>query len=687
VSQYGGKFEFGITNRGQEKLNLQEISVRSEDISPITELTPQFANPLAVGEGGVIQFEFTPTRAGLHRGQIEVTSDAANGVALIDFVADVVAQPRVVIIDSAPHGATVIVNSTTVTTPAAFSIVTGIAGAGQLLVGSTVNVRAINSFTADGVPYAFQRWEPGTGTNLTFTAGSNVVKYLARYAKGLNPGSAGSVPPIFMVSTCNFAPPTDVAFGPWVKITQARMTLPWLMDGGTTSAIPFKVEGALFLSLQRAYGSLSSGRIRTVVPGNSPAFANAELLEITPGSWNFDVESGFFKLSALSPGVQVLNTSALPPSNLRIEVDVRPGSNDPHAYARFATLDELPLVPGLLAFGPSSAEMRLGFNPASPELRLALSGNLRALARPGSTGWVIDRTHSFVFDPALPTLAPVTFTNRQVLADLALLRVHSTNGTQIGPTFNGTTFGLIASNLDLEFFQSGQFVRSSTSVSSDGTFSFSATLPTAGIGVGIVQLRPQSSGARTASVVANPLQARLAVTFPDMFVNSTAGIWPDNQFALPGFSFDSQEFSLRMPLPGIDFAGLALDKRDNVDDDNYFEFTRRSSGTRLKLRNRQDLFLGALKLGFSVSSNGDLSGQLSGRLGLEGPPPLDVVSDRVSIDFRSSPAPEFILNRYFLGVPTRLEVGSNLPFLGKACLLDVFSGAPLEDRSESLCLP
>lgn len=681
------RFEIGITNRGQSVLNLQEVSVRSDDTSPITELTPLFSKPLEVGEGGVIQFEFKPTRAGLHRGQIEVTSDAANGVALIDFVADVVALPRVVVIDSAPHGAAVVVNSTTVTTPAAFSIVTGIAGAGQLLFGSTVNVRAANSFTADGVPYAFQRWEPGAGTNLTFTAGSNVVKYVARYAQGLNSGSAGSVPPAFIASPCSFAPPTDVPFGPWVKITQARMTLPWLTEGGTTNGTPFKVEGALFLSLQKAYGSLSSGRIRTVVPANSPAFANAELLEITAGSWNFDVESGFFKLSALSPGVQVLNTSALPPSNLRIEVDVRPGSNDPHAYARFATLDELPLVPGLLAFGPSSAEVRVGFNPASPDLRLALSGNLRALARPGSTGWIIDRTHSLVFDPALPSLAPVTFASRQLLADLALLRVHSTNGTQIGPTFNGTTFGLIASNLDLEFFQNGQFIRSSTSVSSDGTFSFAATLPTAGIGVGLVQFRPQSSGARTASILANPLQARLAVTFPDMFVNSSGSLWPDNGFELPGFSFNSAEFSLRMTVPSIDFAKLPLEKKGSIDEDNYFEFTRRPTETRLKLRNRQDLFLGALKLGWSVSSNGELSGHLSGRLGLEGPSPLDAVSDRVSIGFRSSPAPEFILNRYFLGVPTRLKVGSNLPFVGKACLLDVFTDDPLANRSESLCLP
>ena len=681
------RFDFGITNRGQADLNLHELTVRSEDTSPVIDLTPSFGGPLPVGAGGLIRLDFRPTRPGVHRGQIEVASDAANGIAMVEFVADVIATPRVVVIDSIPHGARVQVNNTTVTTPAAFSIISGIPSAGQLLFGSTVNVRATNSFSADSVPYGFQRWEPGAGTNLSFTAGSNVVKYTARYAQGLNPGSAGVEPPTFFASPCSTNAPTDVAFGPWVKITQARMTLPWLTSNGSTNRTAFKVEGALFLSLQKAYGSLSSGQIRTTVPANSPAFANTELLEITPGSWNFDIESGFFRVTAFSPGVQLLNVSALPPTNLRVEVDVRPTSSDAHAYARFATLDELPLAPGLLAVGPSSAEMRIGFNPSQPDLRLALAGNLRALARPSGAGWLINRSHTFIFDPALPTFAPVTFTSRQQLADLVLLRVHATNGTAIGPTFNGMTFSLMATNIDLEFFQSGQFIRSSTSIASDGTFSFSASLPSAGVTAGIVQLRP-STTQRIASVLANPLQARLAVTFPDIFVNSTSSqpLWPNNEFELPGFSFDTADFSFRMPLPGIEFADIELEKKDSVNENNYFEFTRRPTETRLKLRNKQDLFLGALQLGLSVSSSGSVSGHLSGRLGLEEPPPLDVVSDRISMDFRDAPAPEFILNRYFLGVPVRLKVGSNLPFGGKACLLDVFSDKPLSERDER-CFP
>jgi photosystem II stability/assembly factor-like uncharacterized protein len=681
------RMQVGITNLGQAALNLHDLSVRSEDATAVSDLSASFDGPLPPGAGGLIQFLFRPTRPGLHRGQIEVSSDAVNGVAAVEFVANVVAPAQVVIIDSIPHGAPVQVNSTTVTAPTAFSIVTGIPATGQLLINSTVTAQAAPAFTADGVRYEFQRWEPGTANPLTFTAGSSVAKYVARYAQSLDATSIGEDPPRIVASPCEFTSPTDVAFGAWVKITEARLTVPWLTTPNTTAGTPFKVEGALFLSLQKAYGSLSSGRIRIQVPANSPAFPSIELLEITPGSWNFDIEPDFFRLGALSPGLQMLNASALPPTQLRMEVDVRPGSNDPHAYMRFATLDELPLMPGLFALGPSSAEVRVGLNPLQPAFRLATLGQFRALARPDGPGWILSRTNVFVLDPQFPTNSAVVFTNRQVLADLAVLRVHATNGTTIGPVYDGVRFNLAAHDLDIEFFNSGQFIRATTSIASDGTYAFSAELPETGVDAGLIRLRPRTTANRTAAITANPLQAQLAVTFPAMFLNSRSSpvLWPNDRFELPEFTFDSTDFSMRMPLPALDFADIRLEPREAVDEDNYLEFTRRPNETRIKLRNRHDLFLGALKLGFTLTHDG-LSGQFSGRAGLDGPPPLDQFSDRVSLEYRSSQRPEFILNRSFLGVGFRLKLGSDLPF-GEACLLDPFSNEPLRDRRETLCLP
>jgi photosystem II stability/assembly factor-like uncharacterized protein len=677
-----------LSNLGQTNLSIQDLSVRTLDPTAVFQVGLKEPSPLRPKDSRAISLEFTPRTPGVFRGQLEVLSDGRNGLATVEITAEVVSRPEVVTIDAVPRGTVVLVNGNSTVTPVAFTFTTGTPGAGQLKRGDKVELTANATNSVDGVPYEFQQWDPGRGAKVTFIAGASVPKFTARYAPGLNAGASPSEPPLITASPCSFTPPTDVSFGPWVKISQARLTLPWLGDGSRGS--DFKVEGALFLSSTRAYGSLTSSRVRVLVPTNVTAFASslrgAEILEVTPGSWNLDVQSGLFRLGALSPGLQVLNASALPPGNLQIEVDVRAASANRHAFARFSTLDDLPLAPGLLVLGPGSASLDIGLNPAQPHLSFALNGSLRALAKPDGSGWVVNRSYNFLFDPKLPAIAPITFSTRTQLADLGLLRLFAPSGATIGPSFNGSTFSVGANNLELDFFRSGEFMGTSASVESDGTFSLDATLPVNGLGAGMVQLVPQSTSQRTASVVINPLQGALSVKFPGLFVNSKASLWEENRVELKPFTFDSEDFSIRVPLPGISFAKFEME-RTGLDEDNYFEFTRSPDETKVKLRNRQDLFLGALKLGFTASSSGSLTGSLSGRLGLEGPSPLDAVSDRVSIDFRSSPAPEFVLNRHFFGIGARLQLGTNLKAGGRACLLEFGSSKPLREQAETLCLP
>ena len=331
----------------------------------------------------------------------------------------------------------------------------------------------------------------------------------------------------------------------------------------------------------------------------------------------------------------------------------------------------------------------MGLNLLQPNLRFALAGTFRALAKPDGNGWLVNRPYDFVFDPVLPAIAPISFNSRTQLADLALLRVFAQAGGRLGPSFNGSSFNLIADGLALEFFQSGEFINTSSSIQADGTFSFAATLPGAGVQAGIVRLKPTSSSQATASVAVNPLQATFTAVFPACFINPANNdtLWPKDRFETKAFAVDSENFSLRLRIPDLSFAQIPLVKTTEADEDNYFEFKRRGSATQIKLRNHQDLFLGGLELDISVNSNGAVSGHLAGRLGLPGPTPLDVVSDRVSIDYHSSPAPEFLLNRYFLGAGCRLKLGSNLLFGGSACLLDPLSTKPLAERSEIICLP
>ena len=369
-----------------------------------------------------------------------------------------------------------------------------------------------------------------------------------------------------------------------------------------------------------------------------------------------------------------------------IDTAVRDTSPDRHAFLLFATRDELPLAPGLLAMGPSGVSLRLGFEPSDPDIRFDLNGSLRALADPDGVGWVVNRPFQLVFDPELMSIGPITFASRTLLADLGLVRVHAMAGASIGPSFTGSGFELVADQLGVEFFQSGEFITASASLQANGAFTLTSTLPVNGAGAGVVRLRPVAD--RTSRVAANPLAGTLAVSFPEVFVNSDIGLWDDNLFRSPAFTFDSENFSFRVPLPSVhlQFADLPLQGNNRVDDRNFLEFTRINGATRVKLRNRQELFLGRLKMALDMSSGGSLSGSLSGTLGVEGPEPLNHVSDRVSMTYQSSSSPEFILNRVFLGVPCRVKLGSGLAVGGEACLLEL-SNEPLSQRAEFFCLP
>jgi hypothetical protein len=109
------------------------------------------------------------------------------------------------------------------------------------------------------------------------------------------------------------------------------------------------------------------------------------------------------------------------------------------------------------------------------------------------------------------------------------------------------------------------------------------------------------------------------------------------------------------------------------------------------VRNRQELFIGGMKVKFDVANNGNVSGLMSGRLGLEGPPPLDLVQDYASFAYDSNPGPghaHFEFNRFFFGIATQVRFGGISP-VAQACLLTDKSPDPIETWPViiSSCLP
>jgi photosystem II stability/assembly factor-like uncharacterized protein len=680
--------EITVVNIGQAPLQLHNLEFRHDQTAAHYDVEVKEAKD--AGEGGVLlAVSFRASAPGRYQAELEVASNAGNGLVTIEVVANVIAEPEVIVVETNPRGLSVTANGVVRTAPFALTVVEGApADTTQVQRGSTVTLSAFPALNRDSVRYEFQRWNPGATAGFSFVAGESVRKFTAVYAPTPLPAAAPPTPPEFRASPCNFAPPVDVDFGPWVKITQARLTVPWLGDGVTGSN--FRVDGSLFLSLQRAYGSLTSSRIRALVPVTAPAFGGTELLEITPGSWNFDIDAaGRFALSALSPGVQVLNASALPPTQLVVEVDLKESSANRRAFARFATLDELPLAPGLLALGPGATEFEVHLSSAF--VRLGLNGSLLALADPDGTGWVVNRPFNFNLKSDVSALGGVEFPVRTQLADLGLVRVHADAGGRIGPLLNSGVWSLTADKIMLEFFRNGAPILTTTTFAADGTFQFDGQLPTAGITAGPVRLKPKSSTApaRAFSVAANPFQARLAASLPGLFFNSTGGLWPNDQVASGPLRFDTAEFDFRLPLPTMnlsgDLVGIGL-KEQEQDSDNFFEFSRTTTTTTLRLRNQQDLVLGALKVKLDVSNSGGLSGALAGRLGLEGPPPLDGLTDRVSVELKPKGAPQFVLNRFVFGTGCRLQFGDGVPALGQGCVLTP-SDKPLEDWSPAVCLP
>jgi hypothetical protein len=180
------------------------------------------------------------------------------------------------------------------------------------------------------------------------------------------------------------------------------------------------------------------------------------------------------------------------------------------------------------------------------------------------------------------------------------------------------------------------------------------------------------------------------VDLPTIHINSANGRWGDDQVEINPLPFDSTNFSFRTELPTIDFDNvIALKERTPRNSDNFFEIRRNGNDTAVKLRNRQELFIGGMKVKFDVSTNNVVSGTVAGRLGLEGPFPLDRVQDYISMVYDSNPSgnhARFEVNRYFLGAATRLRFGGISP-PAQGCILRDESPAPIENWSLFLCAP
>lgn len=675
------------TNVGQAAATLHGIDARYP--SSEMRLSAEFAKgvPVDPGRTETMRFQFSASAPGNYQGQIELNSSAANGIATIDVVARVVAPPETVIITSDPHGIffSVVkegVGRSFYRTPAVFTIVDDSPGEGELQRDTEARLGFFSGGTLDGLRYHFQRCEPAGNASVTFPVGENPPVMKAIYAVSPETGPTVADPPVEFALPCSLNVPGDVGQGPWVRVSDARLTLPWLGDAATGT--DFQVEGGFHLSTDRATGSLTSSSVRIEAPAGAAHLAGREVFEITPGSWSFDISSsGTARFASLTPGIQLFDRSTQPPSSLALEIDLNATAGSRRAFFRFETHDELPLAPALMAVGPGSVELGLDLNPGAPDLNLTLDGSLHLLAEPGDPDdWLVDLPFNLEFNPALPGFGTATFPSQTQLLEFGILRLHAKPGASISPILNGAIFGFDATDLQVELFRSGTRIDADLAFDSTGDFSISALLPTAGIDAGPFQIEASSSLNRDLLVTGNPIASELEIQLPAVDLNSTANLWDDGEISLPARTFSSETFSVRVPLEINELAGFDLTPQDDTDADNYLEFTRTRRTASVRLRNERDLYFGAYRLGFDLDTRGNLSGTLAGRLGVKTPFPLNQFSAPISLEFDSQSDPEFTTSRYFLNVPMRLKLSSSSPANGGVSILKDNSPDPIETWPE-----
>ncbi|GEM_PF-4036198 len=714
-----------LRNIGQEALLLLGAEVRHNDPSS----TWDVRFPLGLGElkkDGTTSAVVTLTASepGLYRSILELPSTAGNGVVRVEVLGEVLARPESILFTSDLVGSTLFIDANgngtleSYTTPVVFQVVDGVPGSMQMQRGRNIQVQAPLFEEQAGVAYEFMRWEPGSEAAFSFTVGESVSSFHARYASGRIAAPETTNPPIRTGVACDFGQAQQaVPYGGWLRISEASLTLPWLGEGGEA----FAVSGNMMLSRQKLQGSLTSSAIQ-VLGGENSVFSGKELLEIRPGSWDIDIDaaSGEARLRSQSPGIQVLDTPALPPSTLDLMVDLQEGNSKRKACFYLGIQEEIPLLPGVLALGPGAAQpafrfcdrayplaegslgvfMEVTMASSKPSFRFLTTGSIRALADPRTEAdWLLEEPYQLEIE-SNGTLSPYTFSSSETLVDLKLFQIDSIAGSsRLGPSYDGNEFSLLAENFEVTLLDSAEAITvQSIEAGLLGELNLSLSLPLSGMNAGPVSFVPSNASDRDALLSMNALSALFELDLPALFVNSRNALWPDDLVELDPPAIRSTEFAIRGRLPAVDFSadgtsGVDFQLTGGSDADNYFELRRDTNGLAARLRSEQDFLIGEMRVRLEATQNA-LDGTLSGRVGIDVNDPtsplnfLNLFQDSISMRLRSNPPngrSVFELNRYILGFPVRLDLGEFAP-LGRACLLKDGTEA-LEDRGSLICFP
>jgi photosystem II stability/assembly factor-like uncharacterized protein len=649
-----------LRNVGGAPLQLQRVALNNlANTEPFALLNVRLVS-IAPGDSIVIRVRFRSNSPGQHRAELIVNTDAPEAVLSTMLSATVEAAPRVVVFDTLPTGLNVVIDGVPHTTPVAFTVAPN-ASQTQWAPGSTRSVVAPANQTRDDISYLFQTWEPAADREFSLVAPEANARFVARYVptrtsslaptgvegRGEGDPSTPRQPSHRSELTPANTAPTDVPNGPWLRLSNAQLSLPNLGN--------LDVQGAIFLSAQRINASLQSGLFR--IPQNN---TQPGVLEVTASSWLLDFEAGsHLRLRANGPGVKLLDTPAVPPSQFDFLF-----ANNGHFTASFATLDDLPLLPGIVEFGPSAITLS-----RTTLTTLRVNGQARLLKQPNGQ-WAILQPIEFQ-----ATEGPFTYTLDNLpnpLLNLGFMAI----GTDASSSFTiqrsaAGTFSVGMNSIRLDLL-GRTFAALSGNANSVGLVTLNASPPASPFIVGPFRLEATQNSevrwnVRDGSLVVNLSPSQLKA------VGVTG--WPANGVAFPGFQLDSSgDFNHRILLPTFTFDGITLGGGSGIND-NHLRFKRQSGIVSAAIRHQQDFFGNENNVSLDISSVGSVSGSFYGSF----------LGAAISMTYDSTAAPyQFNTRSKIGGVGYSLYFGSGG---ARYCQLACGFNQPLSDCAELFCVP
>lgn len=541
--------------------------------------------------------DFSSADPGPVTASLAVLSDGRERVTTAELRAEVVIEPQVVIIDTHPTGLAVTVDGQVHTTPVAFTVLTGAVANNEWEPGSIHTLAVAEAQDVEGLPHAFQQWDPAASREFELLASATESpRYVAHFVANPDPKASRASqlkPGAMMMQSAGVEPPADLPAGPWLRLSQAALSIPSLGN--------LDVNGSLFLNAHQFTAILDSGTVRIPASTSQPG-----LLEISGGSWRLDYvrlgDQSLASLRVLSPGLELLEIPVAPPSQLVFDY-----ATNGDFTASFATLGNTPMIPGIFEMGPASIE----FTQSGGFFGLEAQGHMNLL-RNTDGAWAVSEPlvfqasegpFSHEFGQLPPTLLPLGF-----------MSVNTDSSSIIAVQRDGNgVFSLAVSNLDLVLL--GQsFANLSGSAASDGRLNLNAAPPANPFAIGPLRLEVDED----TSVEWNVRTGALEVSLPASQLKAS-GIsgWPANGIPFPEFTLDSEgDFEKKIQLPNFTFDGIGIASGGSLAS-NYLLVKRQAGVVSLKLRDRRDFLGSSLDLALDVASSGDVSGSFRGSFDID----------------------------------------------------------------------